>query len=76
MAWLASLDDSAGGEWLCARPARDGQDPLLCHQRYPGDAAVVKDLLERLEGLVDPAEPFARIREAMTEARKIGVTRT
>jgi hypothetical protein len=37
--------------------------------------AVVKELLERIEGLVDPAEPFQRVREAMCEARKMGVTK-
>jgi hypothetical protein len=49
---------------------------VLCHPRFPQDAAAVKEMLERLEGLVDPAEPFARIREAMGEARKMGVTKS
>jgi hypothetical protein len=37
--------------------------------------AVVREILGRVDGMVDPAEPFARIREAMGEARKMGVTK-
>ena len=34
----------------------------------------MKDLFDRLSGL-DVTEPFARIRDAIVEARKMGVTR-
>jgi hypothetical protein len=46
---------------------------VQCHARFPEDAVVIRALLDRLQGL-DLAEPFARIREAITEARKLGVT--
>jgi hypothetical protein len=79
VAWLAPPEDTAGAilvtAGLCARPAGGGRPAVLCHRRYPGDVAAVKELLERLDGLVDPTEPFARIREAMGEARKMGVTK-
>ena len=61
VAWLAPPDDPRG--------------PVVCHARFPQDEPVVREVLAKLEGLVDPAEPFARIREAMGEARKMGVTK-
>jgi hypothetical protein len=51
--------------------------PVHCHPRFPADAGAVRELLDQLDGAVDLAEPFARIREAMSEARKLGaLTRT
>jgi len=76
--WLAPPDDPqarALAEQGCeVRPSQKGQEPLLCHARYPNDVAAVRELLERLEGNLDMAEPFMRIREAVGEARKMGVT--
>ena len=34
----------------------------------------IESILERIDSAVDLAEPFARIREAVIEARKMGVT--
>ena len=34
----------------------------------------ITQMLERVDSAVDLAEPFARIREAVAEARKMGVT--
>jgi hypothetical protein len=50
------------------------QPNLVCHVRYPDDVAVLRRLLEKLN-LPDLGEPFVRIREAMSEARKMGVSR-
>ena len=47
---------------------------MLCHPRFPGDVAVVREMLEKVDGMVDPAEPFARIKEALGEARKLFAT--
>jgi hypothetical protein len=44
-----------------------------CHARHPGDGALVEQTLEQVRGTLDLAEPFRRIREAMNEARKMGV---
>jgi hypothetical protein len=44
------------------------------HARFPGDGPVIRDMLETVKGTLDLAEPFTRIREAMGEARKLGVT--
>jgi hypothetical protein len=43
---------------------------LTTHQQ----ATLLHDFLERIDPAVDLAEPFARIREAVAEARKMGVT--
>jgi len=75
--WLAAADDAQavalaerGG---MAAPAQGGHGPLLCHLRFPDDANLTRDLLSRLDAGFDLAEPFVRIREAIGEARKMGV---
>src|SRR5262245_27961662 len=47
---------------------------LYCAARYAHDLDHVREVLDRLDGGVDVSEPFTRIREAMAEARKMGVT--
>ena len=42
--------------------------------RFESDRAAITRLLDRVDPAVDLAEPFARIREAVGEARKMGVT--
>jgi hypothetical protein len=77
--WLAPANDPTAAKMteagLCVRPAAGGRGPVLCHPHFPGEVAVVREMLEKVDGMVDPAEPFARIREAMGEARKMGVTK-
>jgi hypothetical protein len=78
VAWLAASDDPlakelAGGD-ACVRPPSGKLGAVVCHARFATDVPVVRDLLERLDGQLDLAEPFLRIREAMSEARKMGVT--
>lgn len=46
---------------------------VYSHLSYPEDIDLLRERLESL-GTFDLGEPFARIREAMTEARKMGVT--
>jgi hypothetical protein len=72
--WLAGADEPTAGRGAVVSPADSGRGPILCHTRYPADVPVIQGLLERLDGAVDLAEPFARIREAISEARKMGVT--
>jgi hypothetical protein len=47
-----------------------GKD-LFVHERYAADVPVIADLLAQSPSL-DLAEPFQRIREAASEARKMG----
>ncbi len=46
---------------------------LLLHSSYLNDQPKVIALLDRVDTAVDLSEPFARIREAIAEARKMGV---
>lgn len=55
------------------RPAAPGRGPICAHPEFPDDVMALKEPLERLSGL-DLVEPFVRIRDAITEARKMGVT--
>ena len=48
--------------------------PLLYDPRNTGDLERIQGLLEKIDPGMDMSEPFARIREAMVEARKMGVT--
>jgi hypothetical protein len=52
----------------------DGRRAGVTHPRFPADGPLVRDWLDHLDGLLDLAEPFGRIREAVAEARKMGVT--
>lgn len=56
-----------------AAAVQDGQGPLRCHSQFPDDAARMRELLGCLDAGFDFAEPFVRIREAIGEARKMGV---
>ncbi|MHB1426526.1 MAG: hypothetical protein ACYC3I_25475 [Gemmataceae bacterium] len=75
VAWLAATDDSEAAA-LAERgevSAQSAHGRLLCHPRFPDDAARTRDLLGRLDAGFDLSEPFVRIREAIGEARKMGV---
>ena len=49
------------------------QPNLYCHRQFPDDIASIRAFVGTL-GAIDLGEPFLRIREAMTEARKMGVS--
>jgi hypothetical protein len=48
---------------------------LLVLSKFAVDRPRIDDLLNRLDPALDLAEPFARIREAVSEARKMGGSR-
>jgi hypothetical protein len=48
------------------------QPGLSCHARFPDDLPILRSHLEKL-GPLDLGEPFVRVREALSEARKMGV---
>jgi hypothetical protein len=48
------------------------QSRLYCHAEYPDDLTSLREQIQSL-GTFDFAEPFARIREALQEARKLGI---
>jgi hypothetical protein len=51
-----------------------GSAPPVAHPRFPGDLQTAQEVLWAVDGLIDLGEPFVRIREAIGEARKMGVT--
>ena len=55
-----------------ALPGLPVTDKVCCHGRFPEDVAGLRTLLEQLSSF-DLADPFVRIREALAEARKLGV---
>ncbi len=76
--WVAPPSDPAAFELTSAgltvsEPA-NGRGPIVAHPEYLDDVANVKQLLNRVGAGLDAAEPFARIRDAVLEARKMGVT--
>jgi hypothetical protein len=74
VAWLATANDTSTGNDCIVRPAAGEKGPILCHASFPNDVPVVRELLQRCDGTIDVIEPFSRIREAIGEARKMGVT--
>jgi hypothetical protein len=48
--------------------------PLALDPRWTDDEDRVRVILDRVDAALELAEPFTRIREAMGEARKMGVT--
>jgi hypothetical protein len=47
---------------------------MIYLKQFEADEALIREQLDRIDAGLDVSEPFARIREAMTEARKLGVT--
>jgi hypothetical protein len=74
--WLVPADDPRAAALAagpaCVRPPRPGRGPIVCHPRFPDDVPGLQETLTRLQGVMDLGEPFARIREAIIEARKAG----
>ena len=64
--WLAPAEEPRA----VVRTSRGG---LVLHPNYSGDEKLVRELVGRLDSTFDLAEPFQRIREAIGEARKMGV---
>lgn len=71
--WLAPSDDARASSPL-AVPVPNDKGALVCHQDHPGDVIRVQEILNEIAGHLDLTEPFTRVREAIGEARKMGVT--
>ncbi len=59
---------------LLGEPREGARAGLKPHSCFPQDEKRFQELLDNLNGALDLSEPFARIREAIAEARKLGVT--
>lgn len=55
-------------------PEQHLQYVLKCHPRFSQDEQAVQQLLKQIDFAVDLTEPFSRIREALSEARRAGAT--
>ena len=73
VAWLVSADDPQAKEPRSVS-LPGGRAALVCHAQHPGDVEAIGKLLATIDGGVDLAEPFNRVKEAIAEARKMGVT--
>ncbi len=60
-------------EGFAVRDAGPTRGPVLVHPEYPDDVPACADMFQRI-GSLDLMEPFVRVREAIAEARKMGVT--
>ena len=70
---VAHASRSDGDIRTRVRSAASGRGPICAHPDFAAELPKVKEQFERLGGL-DVTEPFARIREAIGEARRMGVT--
>jgi hypothetical protein len=53
----------------------NGRESIHLPRRFASDEPIVAARLEAVDPAVDLSEPFARIREAVAEARRMGVSR-
>jgi hypothetical protein len=58
---------------LSLRHARSNS-PICYPTQFSSDAPRIQQLLDQIDQAVELTEPFVRVREAITEARKMGVT--
>lgn len=76
--WLAPAGDPGIAKLSMAgaeiRPAAKGIAPLYCHPQSLKDIDSARSILESFAGAIDLTEPFSRIKEAIAEARKTGVS--
>jgi hypothetical protein len=76
LAWLARPDDELAGslERSGAGVRTSDANLLVCHPRFTEDARPIRGILDQVPNGADLNEPFCRIRDALQEARKMGVT--
>src|SRR5262245_22329701 len=72
--WVAAGDAVAEDAGVVVRPAGDTRPALVSSGKHPNDLPRIKSVLDQLDANFDLIEPFSRIREAIAEARKLGVT--
>src|SRR6266851_6883697 len=72
--WLAAAEEQANETLGCLQPATETRPAIYRHPNFPADDAGLRPLLHRVESMLDLSEPFERVREAMHEAQKMGVT--
>jgi hypothetical protein len=58
---------------IAVRDRQERRAALRSHAHYPQEVEAIRELIVGVEQHLDLAEPFARIREAIVEARRTGV---
>ncbi|HLW65051.1 MAG TPA: hypothetical protein VKS79_06980 [Gemmataceae bacterium] len=71
--WLAAGEVAAEQDGIVVKPATNARPALVTFSRLSDDVPKIEAVLEQLGDHFDLLEPFSRVREAMTEARKMGV---
>lgn len=66
-------DRKTHADALSLTHARSRQ-PVLYPVKFSDDGPRIQQLLDAVDAAVELSEPFSRVREAITEARKMGVT--
>lgn len=74
LVWLGGVDPQHASDPLVI-PLKTGKGFLHCHPQRPDDVEIVRAMLADLEGHLDLTEPFNRIRDGVSEARKMGGAR-
>lgn len=72
--WIAQAEANPEQSGLLVRAAADRRPALVSHGRFADDMPRVQEIIAQLDDALDLLEPFNRIREAIAEARKLGVT--
>jgi hypothetical protein len=72
--WLAAGEPAPEQNGIVVRPAAESRPALVSSSRFPDDVLKIEAILQQFDGSLDLLEPFSRVREAMTEARKMGAT--
>jgi hypothetical protein len=76
--WVAPPEDAQARRWADqgwqVQAASAARGPVVCHPRYGDDVARARAVLGRIDSALDLGEPFGRVRDAIGEARKLGVT--
>jgi hypothetical protein len=72
--WLAAGEAAPDQSGILVKLATDVRPALVTSPRFAEDVTQIESILEQIGVNFDLLEPFSRVREAMTEALKMGVT--
>jgi len=75
--WIAPPENDEASAFaaagLAVRDPSSSRGAILAHPDFVDDVAIGQDLFHRVGAGLDVTEPFLRVREAVVEARKMGV---
>jgi hypothetical protein len=72
--WLAAGETAPEQSGIVVNPATAIRPALVTSPHFATDVPGIESILEQIGAGFDLLEPFSRVREAMTEARKMGAT--